>query len=258
MPTCALYFLSDCPCCEPLSVRGWITTMFSYPTSQWIQGHSCLKSFPSTCHLLLPSSFHPWRPLFISFSPLCNIICSLFSCCFILGGFSVIFNILSVLAVLQYSLYPSSLCWGFGMTSPRACPPCHPSCPSVHQSGWCFGWSQDHVCRRLFRYCLLQMIVASALPLWIMHRDYIKTSWSEWSIFNPDHLLVKPASPWSSPGVYVLCIHVSVCLCVCLLKWTWVRRERLKRNKAQVRLSLLFSCCLSVEFNSDRLYWHGI
>lgn len=117
-------FLPDCPCCEPLTVKGWITTIlffFFYPTSQWIRGHLSLKSFLLlTCHLLPPSSLYPWGPFFI-FSSLffCNIMCSLFLCSsflYFLRGFHVFFNILSVFAVLQYSLCSPHAspppCWG--------------------------------------------------------------------------------------------------------------------------------------------------
>lgn len=79
-----------------------------------------------------------------------------------------------------------------------------------------------------------------------MHQDYIKISWSNWSIFNLTRLLVKPASRWS----FHVCVHVHF-LCMCLFKWTWERRQGLKRNMAQVRLSR--SPCLPVEFNSNRL-----
>lgn len=110
---------------------------FFYPTSQWIRGHLSLKSFLLlTCHLLSPSSLYPWGPLFI-FSSLffCSIMCSLFLCSsflYFLRWFHVFFNILSVLAVLQYSLCsphasPPPPCWGGGrgtisLRAPDRCP----------------------------------------------------------------------------------------------------------------------------------------
>lgn len=51
----------------------------------------------------------------------------------------------------------------------------------------------------------------STLPVWIMHGDYIKISWSYWSIFNWTLLLVKPVSLWSFHVCVAVCV-VSVCL----------------------------------------------
>lgn len=103
---------------------------------------------------------------------------------FILGGFYVFFNILSVLAVLQYSLCSSPfsrsppLCRGSAaqflqeLLTPVSEPGHHLLLficlvPLSNQSVlflFCF-LSQDHVCCRCFRCCLLQMILASTLPL---------------------------------------------------------------------------------------------
>ena len=52
-------FLSEHLCCEPLTVRGWITAIFSYPISQTIQKPHPFKSFVSAKHLLLPP-LHLW------------------------------------------------------------------------------------------------------------------------------------------------------------------------------------------------------
>lgn len=80
---------------------------FSYPPSEWMWGHSSLKSRLSLAIFLSLPSSHGAAPLFISSSLPCNIISSLFFLlfsCFILRGFCMFFNILSVLALLQHSL----------------------------------------------------------------------------------------------------------------------------------------------------------
>lgn len=56
-----------------------------------------------------------------------------------------------------------------------------------------------------------------------MHRDYIKMSWSNWSIFNRTPLLVRPASLWS----FHLCVTVWI-LCMCLLNLTSEQTEIIK------------------------------
>lgn len=160
----------------------------------------------------------------------------------------MIFNIPSVRAVFSIPSHP--LCRGSAQVLQE---PAHFSFPLVPFSNSpsviLFFRSQDHAYRCCFRRSRLQMILANASPLWIMHWDYIKTSWRKWSIFNPDDLLV-----WSSPWV---CARVSVSVCLCV-QMNMSETEIKKRNRAKVRLSFLFSPCLSVEFNSDRLYWHGI
>jgi len=217
--------------CEPLTVRGQITTIFSYPNKERRAAHPLNLSSSLAVFFFCPY-FTRGGDLFISSSHLCNIICSLFSCSFsTLGEFYMFFNILSV-AVLQYSLCSSLFSWSqflqelltIALSAQRwpPPPPFHLRSPDVHQPSYFFFLVlfQDYVCCCFFRCCLLQMIQASALPLWIMNWDYIKTSWCSWSIFNPAHLLVKPGFLWS--------FHMRVCTCMFL--WAHEVRRHIKKK----------------------------
>lgn len=79
-----------------------------------------------------------------------------------------------------------------------------------------------------FRVLLLPHVLSladdpSTLPVWIMYRDYIKMSWSNWSIFNQTLLLVRPASLWS----FHVCVAVWI-VCICLLNLTSEQTEIIK------------------------------
>lgn len=117
-------FLPDCLCCEPLTVKGWITTIlfffFTQPVNEYRATYP-LNLFFSSLAIFFPLPHFIRGGLYSSFPPFffCNIICSLFLCSsflYFLRGFHVFFNILSVLAVLQYSLCSPHasppLCWG--------------------------------------------------------------------------------------------------------------------------------------------------
>lgn len=270
-------FLPDCPCCEPLTVKGWITTIlfffFTQPVNEYGATYplnlffSSLAIFFPLPHFIRGGLYSSFPPFFSATScvacfsaPLFYISSGDFMCSLIFSQFSLSSSILSVppmplllRAEVWHNFSKSS--WPLPPLRARPPPlPFHLSCFSVHHPPSFFffffviTWSRFV----FFRRCSLQMILASTLPVWIMHRDYIKTSRSNWSIFNLTRLLVKPASLWS-----FLCVRICS-VCVCLSNWTWVRRRRLKRKTAQVWLSLLFFPSLSVGSDSDRLYWHGI
>lgn len=163
-----------------------------------------------------------------------------FSCSFFLssGDFicSLIFSLFllssSILSHLLLSIeLRNNFFKSFWPLDPSPCPattpfffPPHLPRFSVRQSILYFfsPLPQCDVCCHCLRCCLLQMIQASTLPVWIMHRDYIKISWSNWSIFNRSRLLVKPAFLWSRHVCFV---------CMCLLKWTWVRSQIQKEHR---------------------------
>jgi len=85
-------------------------SFLTQPVNEHGATHPLNLSSPLT--ISLPSLFHPWRPLFISSSLLCNIICNLFFCSF----FSFFFFFLSSkdficsLIFSQFSLSSSILC----------------------------------------------------------------------------------------------------------------------------------------------------
>lgn len=59
-----------------------------------------------------------------------------------------------------------------------------------------------------------------------------------------------------------MCMYMCVLcalLCVCVrVKMNMSERTDIKKKTQPKSDCLLFSRCLSVEFNSDRLYWHGV
>ena len=100
---------------------------------------------------------------------------------------------------------------------------------------------------RLLSHVLSLADDPSTLPIWIMHRNYIKMSWSNWSIFNRTPLLVRLASLWS----FHVCVAVWI-VCICLLNLTSEQAEIRKGHGANQTCP-----CSPVLFNSYPVGFSG-
>lgn len=170
-------FLPDCPCCEPLTVKGWITTIlfffFTQPVNEYGATYplnlffSSLAIFFPLPHFIRGGLYSSFPPFFSATScvacfsaPLFYISSGDFMCSLIFSQFSLSSSILSVppmplllRAEVWHNFSKSS--WPLPPLRARPPPlPFHLSCFSVHHPPSFFFF----FCHHMITFCFLQTL----------------------------------------------------------------------------------------------------
>lgn len=171
-------FLPDCPCCEPLTVKGWITTIlffffFTQPVNEYGATYplnlffSSLAIFFPLPHFIRGGLYSSFPPFFSATScvacfsaPLFYISSADFMCSLIFSQFSLSSSILSVPAMpllLRAEVWHNFSKSSWPLPPLRARPPplpFHLSCFSVHHPPSFFFF----FCHHMITFCFLQTL----------------------------------------------------------------------------------------------------